>query len=505
MMALNEIHWSAQAAFPLLGTLQLLPLLAMVLMLTLRKWRGVSTLGLALLGLQLLLALELWRRFDPGQPGLQLAEQLSLIGPLQYHAAVDGLSLVFMLLTALLALMVGLYGRVRELNPASRYLAAVFLAQATLQGMFATRDLLAFALLFGVELLAIAYLLWHWATSGGDSLAMRRYVQFMGTALLLLLLGVFLLGWHHAQVSGHWSFELAALLQTRPPIGLQSVLFLLLFYALAIRTPLFPFHGWLPLIAEHGTVASAGVLLLGLKVGVYGLLRFVLPLLPEAAVQWQPYVVGVAVAGVFYAALMALLQVNLRRLLAFAVISHTSVLAIGLFSLHPAAFQGSVMLAVNFGLAISVLLFMTGFIFRRTGTLQLTRLGGLFDVMPLVGIAFLIGGLSIIGMPGTPGFDAAHLMLEATIERFGALVTIAAALGNVAAAGFLLWAFQRAFFATQDAQPLPAMEATRPLELVIALGMILVLLGVGFYSEPWLNLIEPALEPLATLYGTVAH
>lgn len=501
----GEVHWSTQAAYPVLGSLQLLPLFGLVLMLLLRRHAGVAHVGLTLLGAELLLALDMLRQFQPGQGTLQLAEQVVLPGALHYHAAIDGVSLLFMLLTALLALMVGLYGRVRKLQPAHRYLAAIFVIQAALMGMFATRNLLAFALLFAIELLAVAYLLWHWATSGNDSLAMRRYLQFMGTALALLLAGVFLLGWNHANLTGTWSFDLADLLQTRPPGGLQTVVFFLLFYALAIRTPLFPLHGWLPLMAEHGTVASAGVLLLGLKVGVYGLLRFVLPLLPEAVLQWQHYVVGFAVAGVFYAALMALLQVNLRRLLAFAVVSHTGVLMIGLFSLNPLALQGSVMLAINFGLAIGVLLFTTGFIHLRTRTLLLTRLGGLFDSIPVVGIAFLIGGLSIIGMPGTPGFDAAHLMLEGTIERFGALVTIAAALGNVAAAGFLLWAFQRAFFATTSEGEVTAVEGARPLELVIALGMVLVLLGVGFYSEPWLVLIEPALEPLAALYGGGEH
>lgn len=504
-MLLEQIHWSAQAGYPVLASLQLLPLAGLLLMLALRRRAIAPALGLALLGAELLLALDLLRRFQPDQGARQFAEQLSLPGALQYHAAIDGVSLLFILLTALLALMVALYGRVRSLSPAQHYLAAIFAIEAALVGMFTTRDLLTFALLSGVELVAAGYLLWHWATSGNDSLAMRRYLQFMGIGLLLLLAGVFLLGWNHAYLTGTWSFDLADLVRAGVPGEMQSVLFFLLFYALAIRTPLFPLHGWLPLMAEHGTVASAGVLLLGVKVGVYGLLRFVLPLLPEAVVQWQLYVVGFAVAGVFYAALMALLQVNLRRLLAFAVVSHTSVLMIGLFSLSPLALQGSVMLAINFGLAIGVLLFMTGFIYRRTRTLLLTRLGGLFDSIPVVGVAFLIGGLAIIGMPGTPGFDAAHLMLEGTIDRFGALVTIAAALGNVAAAGFLLWAFQRAFFATSGEGERPAVEGTRPLELVIALGMVLVLLGVGFYSEPWLVLIEPALEPLAALYGGGGH
>ncbi|MBA1332231.1 NADH-quinone oxidoreductase subunit L, partial [Candidatus Endoriftia persephone str. Guaymas] len=156
---------------------------------------------------------------------------------------------------------------------------------------------------------------------------------------------------------------------------------------------------------------------------------------------------------------------NLRRLLAFAVVSHTSVLLIGMFSLNLAAFESSVMLSVNFGLAITTLLFMLGFVYRRTHTLLMARLGGLFDHIPLIGIAFLIGGLAIVGMPGTPGFNAVHLTLEAAIHRFGALVTIAAALGNVAAAGFLLWAFQRSFLAPQDeTQAALKVEPTSPVE-----------------------------------------
>lgn len=336
-----------------------------------------------------------------------------------------------------------------------------------------------------------------------DLAALLRYLQFMGTSLLLLLLGVGMLGWHHADITGgQWSFDLVALGQLGVAGPIQSVVFFLLFYSLGIRIPIFPLHGWLPVVAEHGTVAVAGVFLIGLKVGVYALLRFVFPLLPEAVWQWHEFVVAFAVAGIFYAALLAMMQVNLRRLLAFAVVSHTSILVIGLFSLNHLAFQGSVMLAVNFGFATVGLWFMTGFVFRRTRTMLLERLGGLFDHLPFIGVTFLISGLAIIGMPGTPGFDAAHLVLEASIERFGALVTVAAAVGNVVAAGFLLWAFQRAFLT-----PLPeseegrAVEPATSLEIVLAGLVIVALLGVGFNFEPWLDLIEPAIAQLSTYYG----
>ena len=269
---------------------------------------------------------------------------------------------------------------------------------------------------------------------------------------------------------------------------------------MAVRIPIFPLHGWLPKVAEHGSVAVAPVFLIGLKTGIFGMIRFVLPLLPEAVMQWHLYVIAFAVAGVFYAALLALTQVNLRRLLAFAVISHSGILIIGIFSLSHAAFQGAIILSVNFGLAAAGLWFMTGMVFRRTRTPLLGQLGGLFEAIPLIGITFFLAGVSIVGMPGTPGFDAAHLILEASMHRYGALVTIAAALGNVVAAGFLLWAFQRAFLAPKP-EGMREIEPVNRAEILLATILMLCLLGAGFYSEPWLELIDMSLINLSELYA----
>ena len=336
---------------------------------------------------------------------------------------------------------------------------------------------------------------------------MGRYLQFMGIGLFLLFAGVFMLGWNHADATGgQWSFDLHDLTMVPVPIEIQSVIFFLLFYGLGIRIPLFPLHGWLPLVAEHGTIAVAGIFLLGLKTGIYGLVRFVLPLLSEAVLRWHDWVVAFALAGIFYAAILALMQVNLRRMLAFAVISHTGVIIIGLFSLSHAAFQGSILLSMTFGTATACLLLMSGFVYRRTRTLLLPRLGGLFGHLPVIGIAFLIAGLSIIGMPGTPGFDAVHLLLEAAILEFGAMVTIAAALGNVAAAAFLLWAFQRTFLAPlAEGMPTAEIEPATPMERVIAVVLIMILLGTGFYSEPWLELLEHSFDGLTALYAGHGH
>lgn len=503
-MPFSELHWTTQSAYPILGVLQLFPLAAMLLMLAMRHRRGVLTAGIIAAGAELLVALDLYRMHDHSSSIMQFAERFTLFGPFGYHAAADGLTVLFVLLNAVLTLMVVIYSHVRGMQPLSRVLMLVFMVEAALMSLLVTMDLFWFFLMSALQLLPVGYLIWRWTTSPERDMMSTRFLQFMGIGLLLLLAGILMLGWNYADATGTgWSFDLFLLSRVGVSAPISSLVFFLLFYGLAIRTPIFPLHGWLPMVAEHGSIAVAPVFLLGLKTGIYGMLRFVFPLMPEAVLQWHPYIVTIAVIGVFYAALLAILQVNLRRLLAFAVVSHTSVLVIGLFSLGELSFQGSVMLSVNFGLAIAGLAFMSGLVYKRTGTMLLDRLGGLFDHIPVIGIAFLVAGLSIVGMPGTPGFDAVHLVLEDSMHRFGALVTIAAALGNVVAAGFLLLAFQRAFLAKQaGSTPMRTVEPASPLEQVVAIMVILVLLGTGFFSEPWLELTEHSLKGLTALFAS---
>jgi len=501
-MMYTEIHWSLQSAFPVLSALQLLPLAFVLLVWAQRSEKIAVKVAIAGSLAELFLGIYLYTGFELQPASMQFAEFSMLFSPFSYHAAVDGISVLFILLSALLLLIILVYGLTFRHPLEKQELAAILAIESSLMVQFTNVNLLWFLVASALQLLLVAYLLKQRSTSAQTDLALSRYFQFMLVGLLLLTLGIFMLGWNHAHVHEKWEFDLFELAKHEIPVAFRSVVFFLLFYGLAVRIPLFPLHGWFPLVAEHGTVAIAGVLLIGIKVGAFGLVRFVLPLLPEAVMQWQIYIMAFATAGIFYAALLALLQTNLRRLLAFAVVSHTSIMIIGLFSLEHAAFQGSMLLAVNYGLAAAGLLFMTGMVYRRTHTLRLDRLGGLFDRLPLIGITFFIAGLSIVGMPGTPGFDAAHLVLEAAIVRFGALPSIAAALGNVIAAGFLLFAFQKAFLASADGQQ--RHENIRPpllAERVVAAALVLVLLTTGFYSQPWLELIDASLQPLSALFA----
>jgi len=496
---MTEIHWTAQASWPILAVLQLLPLLGAAAVFALGERTAALALGRIVALAQLGLGFALYHHIDAASPALQLAERLDGFG---YHAAADGVTALFVLLAALIAVLMMLYGMVRRLAAPGRLMALILLAEAALMVMLVTMNLLWFALFSVLELAVAGYLIGHWSTSTEEnrSLAMTRFLQFQGVGVLLLAGGMIILAWGHADVTGRWSFDLFDLIQHPAQGKFQTAAFFLLFYGLAVRTPLFPLHGWLPHVAHRGMVAVAPSLLLGIKVGIYGMLRFLLPLTAEGVLEWQNLIVAFAITGVFYAAILAFLQSNLRRLLSFAVISHSGLIVIGLFTLHPAGLIGAVLLSVNFGLAATVMLFVVGFVFRRTHSTDLAKLGGLFERIPFLAVCFLVGGLSIVGMPGTPGFDASHLVLEAAMERFGALPTVAAALGNVAAAGFLLYAFQRAFLSPAP-EGSAKIERTLRMEYVVSGIAVLVLLIVGFHSEPWLNLIEPALNALANRFG----
>jgi NADH-quinone oxidoreductase subunit M len=495
--AMTEIFWNEQAALPWLLILQLLPLLGAAVVFAFGERSTAVIAGKVFALAELLLCAVAASQINPTLPALQLAERFD---PLAWHVAVDGLSLVFLLLTALLTFLMTLYGMSRGMISPGRLFGVLLVAEAGLVGMLLTMNVAWFVAFSALELWAVVYLLRRWASSRAEIQALSRFIQYQAFGWALFAAGCVVLGWGHAEATGgRWSFDLFDLAGAVPVGKFQTAAFYLLFYGLAVRTPLFPLHGWLPNMAQHGLIAVAPALMVGVKVGIYGMLRFVLPLTPSAVQYWQPYIVGFAMAGIFFTAALAFQQTNLRRLLAFAVVSHTSLLVIGVFSLHESGIQGAVLLAANFGLAVTGMWFIVGFVFRRTGTTELHELSGLFERIPFLAIAFLIFGLAIVGMPGTPGFDAAHLILEAAIASFGALSTVAAALGNVAAAGFLLWAFQRAFL-SQGKPGGHDVDRTLPMEYLVCGIALAAMLAIGFFTEPWLHLTETASQVLASRF-----
>lgn len=500
---MTETFWLEQAAFPVLAALQLLPLLAAGLVWALHPWRGAAHLGRLAALVELALAGYLYRCFDVGGEGLQLAERLDFFGPFNYHAAADGVTVLFVMLAAFLVVVVSLYGSLGKALDQGRFMTLLLAGEASVMAALTTLNLFWFAVAMVAEAVLVGALLWQGLGPAERGRLQARYFQFQGIGLLLLLLGVLLAGWSQAVASGGaWSFDLLDLVEAPVPDYLGSIIFFLLFYGLAVRTPLFPMHGWLPTLLHQGNVAVAPALLLGIKLGLYGMVRFVMPVVPEAVAEWHWYVAGFAAAGVFYAALQVSLQSDLRRSLAFVALAQTGLVVISLFSLRPQALTGGMLLAAMFSLAMLAVLVTTGLIRHRVGSTRLARLGGTLRGSLLPVVTFLAGGLLLIGWAGPGGLDVGRRAALAAMKTFGTYPVAAVVLANVLAVAFLLYGFLRGVLAPAPARAsVPGPEESKPLEHFIAVLLLLALGGTLAYPGPWQSLLGTAMRALAANFS----
>lgn len=409
---------------------------------------AVFALGLFILG-----------NFDFAANTLQFEEHATL-GRLTWHVGLDSLNILFYLLTLVISPLVLLYLRSEGQNDSR--MSGVLIYEAILIAAFASQHLFMFWCLLVLELLPLHMVsgLWKTRNHSPAKLLMRYWVLM----LVLIFSGIIVLGYN-----GDNSASLG---------------FALLFFGFAIRLPVFPFHGWLPVMVSQGNTLAAFSLIAGMKIGIYGLYRFVLPLLSDIPESWAGFVLALALFGIYYGALLALMQINLQRLLAFAVVSHNGVLLIGLLNSNAQSLSGSLLLSIAFGLASVGMILSTGFIRCKTGTTFIPRLGNLFEKNTFSAVLFLLAALSTMAIPGTPGYNAAHLLLEGLIEASGWKSAIAILIGNVLAAAFLLRAFQQVYIANPGrniATRLNKREQLLPGETLICCVLCALILLAGFY------------------------
>ncbi|OQW76045.1 MAG: NADH:quinone oxidoreductase [Proteobacteria bacterium ST_bin11] len=494
------VFWHVVAAIPLLTVLTLVPLLAMLAVVFAKpNYSLLLAFGGALLNV--VLSIYLLLIFDSETPGIHLAEHFQLLG-MNYRVGVDGTNILFIPLTAILGLLALVYTLITRHRDDRLFIACLLAYQGILIGAFAALNTLQFWFWCLLELVPVVLLTVFAGTGKQRNKVVKAVLQYWLSGLAMSLAGFMLLSVGLAQNGMDLSFDWLTLKHHNLAIPNETLIFILLFFGFAVRMPLFPFHAWLPVLAEHGTAASAAIFLTGLKLGIYALIRFILPLVPGAAEQWVHFVVDLGLISIFYGALLALMQINMRRLLAFAVISHTGMLAIGVFSFNDFALEGSILLSIAYGLATAGMLFSIGLIYERTRTAFLPRLGGLFETNSTIALLFLISALSTMVMPGTPGFDAAHLLIEGAIEEHGWYLAIAILLGNVLGAAFLLWAFQRLFIAhpKRFLQPYGSIHHTVVKERIIAVTICGLLIGTGFYTTPWLKYIDQEAKEIGEHY-----
>jgi NADH-quinone oxidoreductase subunit M len=504
----NIILWSEMAGFPVLSALTLIPLISMILVIQISSSNVALRVGIGGTVLTLLIGIYMLLKFDVDREiGIQFYEQYQILG-LSYSVGVDGTNVLFVMLTTVLAVLALIYTLTTRRVSDRVHIACLLGYEAILIGAFTAMNAMQFWFWCFLELIPVILMTLRAGSGQNRRWVVALLLQHWGSGLFMVLAGFLMFGFGVMITTDVLSFDWLVLKENDVKLEYATLIFFLLFFGFAIRMPLFPFHGWLPVLAEQGTVASVSIFLVSLKLGVYGAMRFLIPLLPEVAEEWTWFVVALGLTGIFYGALLALMQINMRRLLAFAIISQTGLLVIGIFDFNKYGMEGSIMLSITYGLAAAGMFFSLGMIYKRTHTAYIPRLGGIYDMNAAIAVLFVVCALSTMVMPGTPGFDGIHLLLEGTIKGQGWLVAIAILIGNVLAVGLLLRAFQQIFIASPKRYQGPfksAMQgATQPSprnEWAIAIVICAILITVGMHTSPWLNIIDQNIQSINGTYS----
>lgn len=484
-------------SFPILTAMVLTPAAGAVVVSALSKRRPelVKLVSLAFSGITAALSIWLLASFESGEPGMQFVSKHLWIKPwgISWNLGVDGISLFLIVLTGLLW-PIALLGADAH-HDEKPYASWLLILQAGVMGSFMSQDLFLFFVFFEIVLVPMYFLIGRWGYEGRVYAATKFFLYTMvGSALMLVgLITTVLLA---KREIGYITFDVNEIAQGAGfATSTGRWLFLAFAIAFAVKVPLFPLHTWLPdahtQAPTAGSVILAGVLL---KLGTYGLLRFNVYLFPEAAQWFRPVLLTLAVIGILYGAVVATMQKDLKRLVAYSSVAHLGFIVLGTFAFTSGAATGSVMQMVNHGVSTGALFLMVGMISERRHTREISQLRGLQKVAPIFAAAFTVIMLSSIGVPGLNGFVGEFLILIGSFLTARWWVVVAAT-GVILAALYLLWAYQRVFHGEPDEENKNFRELTLKEGLVL-LPMIAAIFFCGIYPKPMLDRIEPSVKAL---------
>ena len=432
------------------------PLLGVLALFFVKKENGelIKLIGLVTSGLTFAVSLILYLNFDPATPGFQFREYTLWIRSLNisYYVGIDGMSLLLIVLTTFLT-PVALLGTWDSIKQKLRgYTMMILLLEVGMVGVFAALDLFLFYMFWEAMLIPMYFIIGIWG--GHDRIyAAIKFILFTLFGSLLMLVAILALAYFASTLpDGYFTTNLVQLYSVGPrmALSLQTWMFLAFALSFAIKVPLFPFHTWLPdahvQAPTAGSVLLAGVLL---KMGTYGLIRFCLPLFPHAALKFVPLLGILAVIGIIYGALVAMVQTDLKKLVAYSSVSHLGFVVLGIFAMTEEGVQGAIIQMINHGLSTGALFLIVGMIYDRAHTRTISDFGGVAKIMPVYATLFMIVSLSSIGLPGLNGFVGEFLILLGSFKStiLGSPVyAVFASSGVILAAVYLLWAYQRMMF-----------------------------------------------------------
>ena len=484
--------------FPIISSLILLPTIGALFIFFARsssKYQSSKYVALFISLANFLLSLYLWYIFDKSNVDFQFVENREwLSGFINYKVGIDGISILFILLTTFIVPICIISVNATVTNKLKNFLIAILLMETMMIGVFCSLDLVVFYLFFEAGLIPMFLIIGIW---GGERRVYSAFKFFLYTLLgsVLMLIAIISIYWITGTTDVEKLYEIG--INTK----YQKLLWLAFFSSFAVKTPMWPVHTWLP--DAHVEAPTAGSVLLAailLKMAGYGFIRFSLGLFPIASEYFIPLIYLLSLIAIIYTSLVALMQEDMKKLIAYSSVAHMGFVTLGIFTMTQQGIEGSIIQMISHGLVSAALFLSVGVLYERMHTRMISRYSGLVLIMPKYAIVLMVFTLGSIGLPGTSGFIGEFLILMGTFKKSFLVATIAS-LGVILAAAYMLWLYKRIIFGNLINVDHKKLIDLNKVEILIFSSLIFPIIFFGFYPEPLLNSVETSVTNLIEMYN----
>lgn len=481
--------------WPILSTVTFLPLVGVVLILLIKDdgetaKRNIRNVALFTTLFVFVLSLIIWAGFDNSNSGFQMEEKISWLGGgINYHMGVDGISVLFVVLSGFLMPFCVLASWETVKDRLKAYMIAFLLLEVAVVGVFCALDAVLFYVFFEGSLIPMFIIIGVW---GGPRRVYASLKFFLYTFLgsVLMLVAIMVMYWQAG------TLDIPTLLHYKFPAHMQFWLWFAFFASFAVKLPMWPVHTWLPdahvEAPTAGSVILAGILL---KLGGYGFIRFSLPMFPIASADLAPFVFTLSLIAIIYTSLVALVQEDMKKLIAYSSVAHMGYVTMGIFAANEQGIEGAIYQMLSHGIVSAALFLCVGVIYDRMHTREIAAFGGLANNMPKYAVAFMVFTMANIALPGTSGFLGEFLTLIGVFQ-VNSWVAVIATTGVILSASYALYLYRRVIFGKLDKESLKTLLDLSPREKFILYPMIILTVFFGFYPTPILNTTAAAVEAL---------
>ena len=484
--------------FPILSSLILLPLIGALFVLFGRSssnYNAAKYIALFISVGNFILSLYLWYLFDKNTSGFQFVEERKwLEGFINYKVGIDGISILFVILTTFIIPLCIISVNSTIKHRLKDFIVAILLMETMMIGVFCSLDLVIFYLFFEAGLIPMFLIIGIW---GGERRVYSAFKFFLYTLLgsVLMLVAIISIYW----ITG--TTDVISLYELGIDVNYQNLLWLAFFSSFAVKTPMWPVHTWLP--DAHVEAPTAGSVLLAailLKMAGYGFIRFSVGLFPVASEYFVPLIFTLSLIAIIYTSLVALMQEDMKKLIAYSSVAHMGFVTMGIFTMTPQGIEGSIFQMISHGIISAALFFTVGVVYERMHTREIKNYGGLVSVMPRYAIVFMIFTLGSLGLPGTTGFVGEFLILLGTFKVNFTVATVAS-LGVILGAAYILWLYRRVVFGEITNPDVKKLNDLNNPEMIILSFLAVVSILFGFYPDPLLSTTSASVGDLIDAFN----